>query len=118
MHDLINAQTPAIISTNIRLGLQKREKATLNKDHNYTVKFNQKLQPRELSSTYFDIEVSGSTHKVILQDTPGTDVVAPLYSGTGTIQAVGTDGFLQANVGTIDYDSGTVDLPALKIIKL
>ena len=118
LHDLINAQTPAIISTNIRLGLQKREKATLNKDHNYTVKFNQKLQPRELSSTYFDIEVSGSTHKVILQDTPGTDVVAPLYSGTGTIQAVGTDGFLQANVGTIDYDSGTVDLPALKIIKL
>tara|TARA_B100000073_G_scaffold123444_1_gene100748 strand:- start:606 stop:2510 length:1905 start_codon:yes stop_codon:yes gene_type:complete len=118
LHDLINAQTPAIISTNIRLGLQKREKATLNKDHNYTVKFNQKLQPRELSSTYFDIEVSGSTHKVTLQDTPGTDVVAPLYSGTGTVQAVGTDGFLQANVGTIDYDSGTVDLPALRIKKL
>ncbi len=118
LHDLINAQTPAIISTNIRLGLQKREKATLNKDHNYTVKFNQKLQPRELSSTYFDIEVSGATHKVLLQDTPGVGVTAPSYSGTGTVKAMGTDGFLQAEVGTIDYDSGTVSLPGLRIKKL
>jgi len=118
LHDLINSQTDSIISTNIRIGLQKRVKPTLNLDHNYTVKFNQKLQPRELSSTYFNIKLSGQTYKATLSDTPAASVVAPLYSGTGTVNAVAIDGTILAAVGTIDYDSGTVDLPAMYITSL
>jgi hypothetical protein len=118
LHDLINKQTSSIISTNIRLGLQKRVKPTFNTTHNYTVKFNQKLQPRELGSTYFDIEISGVVHKAVLSDTPASTVVAPSYSGTGTVNAIGTDGQNLGAVGTIDYDSGSVDLPSMVLKKL
>jgi len=118
LHDLINKQTASIISTNIRLGLQKRVKPTFNTTHNYTVKFNQKLQPRELGSTYFDIEISGVVHKAVLSDTPASTVVAPAYSGTGTVNAIGTDGQNLGAVGTIDYDSGSVDLPSMVLKKL
>ena len=118
LHDLINAQTPAIISTNIQIGLQKRVKVTLNSDFNYTVKFNQKLNPRELSSTFFNLETSGSITKVSLSDVPASTVVAPLYSGTGVVNAVGIDGSIIKAVGTINYDTGTVELPAMKITSL
>lgn len=118
LHDLINAQTPAIISTNIQIGLQKRVQTVLNKDHNYTVKFNQKLNPRELSSTFFNITVSGSTSKVFLSDTPAATVKAPTYSGTGVVNAVTIDGSVIKAVGTINYDSGTVELPGMNIQSL
>jgi len=118
LHDLINAQTDAIISTNIQIGLQKRVKAVLNKDHNYTVKFNQKLNPRELSSTFFNITVSGSTSKVFLSDTPAATVKAPTYSGTGVVNAVTIDGSIITAVGTINYDTGTVELPGMRIQSL
>ena len=44
-----------------------------------------------------------------------TSVVAPKYSGTGVINAIKTDGTIIAEVGTIDYDSGTIQLPAITI---
>ena len=90
----------------------------LNKDHNYTVKFNQKLNPRELSSTFFNITVSGSTSKVLLSDTPAATVIAPSYSGTGVVNAVTIDGSIIKAVGTINYDSGTVELPGMNIQSL
>jgi hypothetical protein len=118
LHDLINSQTPAIISTNIQIGLQKRVKVVLDSDFNYTVKFNQKLNPRELTSTFFNLETSGTTSKVTLVDVPAATVVAPLYSGTGVVNAVSLDGSLVKAVGTINYDTGTVELPGMKIKSL
>lgn len=118
LHDLINDQTESIISTNIQLGLQKRVKPKLNVEHNYTVKFNQKLQPREISSSYFNIKISDVIHKASLSDVPAASVVAPLYTGTGTVNAVGIDGTIIGAVGTIDYDSGTVDLPGMHLTSL
>ncbi len=118
LHDLINSSTDSIISTNIQLGVQKRVKPTLKSQHNYTVKFNQKLQPNEISSTYFNVTLSGVTYKVSLEDVPASTVVAPLYSGTGVVNAVTSDGQVVGEVGTIDYDSGTVDLPSIVIDSL
>ena len=118
LHDQINKQTTSIISTNIRLGLQKRVKPEFNVDYNYTVKFNQKLQPRELSSTYFNIKIGTATHKATLADIPAATVVAPLYSGSGVVNAMGSDGEVLGAVGTIDYDSGTVSLPAMYLTSL
>ena len=82
------------------------------------VKFNQKLQPNEISSTYFNVTLSGVTYKVSLEDVPASTVVAPLYSGTGVVNAVTSDGQVVGEVGTIDYDSGTVDLPSIVIDSL
>lgn len=118
IHDMINDSTDSIISTNIQIGLQKRVKPILNSEFNYTVKFNQKLQPREVTSTYFDIKISDSTFKVSLQDVPNATVEAPLYSGTGVINAITTDGGVVASIGTIDYDAGTINIPSTIITSL
>ena len=118
LHNLINATSNSIISTNIQLGLQKRVTPKFNVEHNYTVKFNQKLQPREITSSYFNIKISDVVHKATLADTPASSVTAPLYSGTGTVNAVATDGTILSAVGTVDYDSGTVELPGMHLTSL
>ena len=118
LHDRINSNVPAIISTNLRLGLQKRVKPELNKDFNYTTRFNQKLQPRELTSSFFNVTISGSTQKAQLKDVPNADVVAPLYSGKGVVNAVDPEGTTIGAVGTIDYDSGAVEIPAMLVTSL
>ena len=118
IHNLINASSDSIISTNIQIGLQKRVTPVFNKEYNYTVKFNQKLQPKEITSTYFNITIAGATYKVSLQDVPNVEVVAPLYSGTGTVNVITTDGSIVGSVGTVDYDSGTIDLPSMSLVSL
>jgi hypothetical protein len=118
IHNLINDSTDSIISTNIQIGLQKRVKPILNSEFNYTVKFNQKLQPQEVTSTYFNINVSDSIFKVSLQDVPDATVEAPFYSGTGVINAITTDGGVVASIGTIDYDAGTINIPSTIITSL
>ena len=115
LHDLIKESSDSIISVNVLAKLQKRVTPDLAKAKNYTVKFNQKLQPGELTSSYFDIISSNITTQVQLKDVAGSSVVAPKYSGTGVVNAVKQDGSIIAEVGTIDYDSGTVSLPAITI---
>jgi len=118
LHDTIKSFSDAIISVNIQTRLQKRIKPDLAVPKNYTVQFNQKLQPRELTSTYFDLTTANVTTKVLLQDVPAASVVAPAYSGTGTVNAVTNTGTVIAAIGTIDYDSGTVNIPSTTINKL
>ena len=118
IHDRINGALESIISTNLQLGLQKRVKPDLNLAKNYTVRFNQKLQPREIGSTFFNIQIANIVHKAILKDVPNADVVAPLYNGQGVINAVTSDGSIIGQVGTIDYDSGTLELPSMVITSL
>ena len=118
IHDRINGALESIISTNLQLGLQKRVKPDLNLAKNYTVRFNQKLQPREISSTFFNIQIANIVYKAILKDVPNADVVAPLYNGQGVVNAVTSDGSIIGQVGTIDYDSGTLELPSMVITSL
>ena len=118
LHDRIKEGVSSLISTNIQLGLQKRIKPELNKQYNYTAMFNHKLQPRELTSTFFDVTIAGTTQKAILQDVPNSDVKAPLYNGSGVVNAVSPTGDLIGAVGTIDYDSGKVSIPAMYVAKL
>ena len=118
IHDLVNGSSDSIISTNLQLTLQKRPSVDLGLSKNYTVKFNTKLQPREISSTYFDLTLEGTTQKVSLQDVPASTVVAPAYSGTGTINAIQLDGTVVGAIGTVDYDAGTISIPSTVINSL
>ena len=118
LHDRIKEGVSSLISTNIQLGLQKRIKPDLNKDYNYTLMFNQKLQPRELTSTFFDVTIAGTTQKAILQDVPNSDVKAPSYNGSGVINAITPTGDYLGQVGTIDYDSGKISIPKMYVTKL
>ena len=118
LHDLINDSSDAILSTNLQIRLQKRPSVDLGVSKNYTVKFNTKLQPREITSTHFDLTLEGTTQKVSLQDVPASSVVAPLYNGTGTINAIQADGTVVGAIGTVDYDSGTISIPSTVIKSL
>jgi hypothetical protein len=118
LHDKIKTSSDSIISVNIQTRFQKRVKPDLGVAKNYTIKFNQKIQPRELTSTYFDLTIADVTTKVLLQDVPAPGVVAPLYSGSGTVNAVTLSGTVIAAIGTLDYDSGTVTIPSTIINKL
>ena len=113
LHDAIKDSSDSIITIGITNKLQKRIKPDLAVSKNYTVMFNQKLQPRELTSSYFDIKVGTVIHKVTLVDVPGSTVVPPTYSGTGVVNAIALDGTKVAEVGTIDYDSGKITIPAI-----
>ena len=119
VHDLIVSDSASLISVNVEPYLQKRLDLTLNSPFAYEAKFNTKVQPRELKSSYFDVELSSNTHKVYLNDTPASTVVAPNYSGTGIVNFVDTDGTtIVGEAGTIDYDSGTVSLNSMIIKSL
>lgn len=118
LHDAIKAQSESIIAIGITNKLQKRLKPDLAVAKNYTIKFNQKLQPREVTSTYFNITIGTTTSKVSLVDVPASTVVPPLYSGTGTVNAVKIDGSIAGAVGTIDYDSGTITIPSMTVSTL
>ena len=118
LHDSIKAVSESIIAIGITTRLQKRITPILNTTKNYSIQFNQRLQPRELTSSYFNITSGGSNHKVSLVDVPASTVVPPLYSGTGTVNAVKADGSVVAAVGTIDYDSGTISIPSMIVESL
>jgi len=118
LHDGVKAVSESIIAIGITTRLQKRIKPDLAVTKNYSIQFNQRLQPRELTSSYFNITSGGSNHKVSLVDVPASTVVPPLYSGTGTVNAVKADGSIVAAVGTIDYDSGTISIPSMIVASL
>ncbi len=118
LHDNIKEASEAIIAINITSRLQKRIAPVLTIAKNYSIQFNQRLQPRELSSSYFNITSGGATYKVSLADVPASSVVPPLYSGTGTVNAIKTDGTIIEAVGTVDYDSGTITIPSMIVTSL
>jgi hypothetical protein len=118
LHDSIKQTTESIIAINITSRLQKRITPVLTIAKNYSIQFNQRLQPRELSSSYFNITSGGATYKVSLADVPASSVVPPLYSGTGTVNAIKTDGTIIEAVGTVDYDSGTITIPSMTVASL
>ena len=118
LHDAIKAKSESIIAIGITNKLQKRMKPDLDVVKNYTVMFNQKLQPREVTSSYFNIKIGTVLHKVTLIDVPGSTVVPPTYSGTGVINAIALDGTKVSEVGTIDYDSGKITIPSIIVNSL
>lgn len=118
IHDAIKAISTSIVSINITPTIQKRLTASLNKANTYDISFNTKLQPREMTSSFFNANIAGATIKVKFQDVPASTVVAPEYSGTGVVNVVDKDNNLIAAVGTIDYDTGNVKITSLTITSL
>ena len=61
--------------------------------------------------------MNGSRDEVYIVDKPNDDVVAPVYSGTGTLQlktkSLGV--VIAKDIGTIDYDTGKVSINSINI---
>jgi hypothetical protein len=106
LHDIIKGATNSLLSVTISPVLQKRFIPNLNIDDNYTINFNTKLQPRELTSTWFNVNINGATYKAKFQDIPNSTVVSPDYSGSGVVYLQSSTGSPIGNVGTINYTTG------------
>jgi len=120
VHDAIKSVSNAILSVSISPTIQKRLLPTLDIYENYVVNFNAKLQPRYLKSSWFNMkDANGSNFKAYLTDTPLDGTTPKDYSGVGTVVAkkVADDTTL-ANVGTINYDTGRMELTNLYIDNL
>tara|TARA_R110002074_G_scaffold123683_1_gene259445 strand:- start:64092 stop:66005 length:1914 start_codon:yes stop_codon:yes gene_type:complete len=114
----INNVSKAIIGNNIELRLQKRLVPALNVATRYEPKFNNKILPNSIRTNYFNVVINGITYsKVSITDTPDADVIAPVYSGKGILKLtdVQSSTVLLESLGTIDYDTGALDIPAMSV---
>ena len=118
IHNEVKSVSNSIISVNITPTLQKRLTATLNVATNYTFSFNSRIQPRELHSNWFNVNVDSVIYKVKFQDIPNLDVVAPAYNGAGVVYLVDASGTRIVSTGTIDYDTGKLTLSAITVSSL
>lgn len=118
IHDAIKAVSNSVVSVNITPTIQKRLTVDLGKANTYDIYYNTKLQPREMSSSFFNATISGANIKVKFQDVPSATVVAPEYNGTGTVNIVDSDNSVIAKVGTIDYSTGRVQISSLIVASL
>ena len=118
IHNEVKSVSSSIISVNITPTLQKRLTADLNVATNYTFSFNSRIQPRELHSNWFNVNVDSVIYKVKFQDIPNSDVVAPAYNGAGVVYLVDESGTRIVSTGTIDYDTGKLTLSAITVSSL
>jgi len=107
----------SFIAVNLELSLQKRIVPSINTIVRYELPFNSKIQPYSVSSVYFNAQINRATYSVYITDVPDEGVIAPLYSGKGVIQLKTSDKnvIVDANAGTIDYDTGLIVLNSLQV---
>lgn len=104
----IDSVSPAIISNNARLTMQKRLKAIPGRILTYEVKFNNKIH-----SDADSVTVSSDTFQY---KNAANEVVTAFIEddGEGNLQIVSNDGgvrtVLNATAGTVDYEEGIISL--------
>jgi hypothetical protein len=108
----IVALSNSFIAVNLELKLTKRKQITAGKSLKYEMQFNNKLQPRSLTSNFFTVTINNADYKVYIQDIPNDDVIAPSYRGKGKLilKTADKNVTVDANAGSIDYDTGFVDI--------
>lgn len=107
----------SFIAVNLEISLQKRVVPSINSIVRYELPFNNKIQPYSVSSVYFNAQINKATYSVYIADVPDEGVVAPAYSGKGVIQLKTSDKnvIVDANAGTVDYDTGLIVLNSLQV---
>ena len=107
----------SFIAVNLELRLSKRVKPTLNTSTKYLLPFNNKINPRSVNSNYFKATINNATYTVYLTDIPEDTVVSPDYNGKGRLVLKTTDKnvIVNNNVGSVDYDTGRIEITDLNI---
>jgi hypothetical protein len=110
----------SFVAVNLELRLQKRVVPALNTNVKYEMRFNNKLQPYSISSGFFDAKIDQAIYTVYITDIPDPDVIAPAYNGSGTIILKSADNniVIDSNAGTINYDTGKIELNSLNITEI
>ena len=111
---LIKDTSTSIISVNLIEKLQRRLVVVLGTPNVYSsktaIKFRNAIQPGQLTSSYFYIIYNNTSTLVKINDLPD-DAPANL-SGFGTLRLINTvtGAVVNANIGTVDYANGIVDI--------
>ena len=108
------------VGVGLEMRLIKKIDPVLGTATRYEPKFNNKIMPNAVRSNYFTVDLNGSRDEVYIVDKPNDDVIAPVYSGTGTLQlktkSLGV--VIAKDIGTIDYDTGQLDILSLNVISI
>ena len=113
----IVAVSNSFTAVNLELRLTKESTPTLNAETRYLLPFNNKIIPNSVTSNYFDATINNGTYNVYITDVPNDDVVAPDYNGRGVLVLKTSDKnvVVDANLGTLDYDTGRIDITSLNV---
>lgn len=113
----IGLVSDSIVASNIEMRLIKKLAPTYLTNTRYEARFNNKIMPMAVRSNYFTVRLNGSRSEVSISDVPNPTVVAPVYSGTGTLvlKSKATGEILAQNIGTVDYDTGKIDITSINI---
>lgn len=107
----------SFIAANLELKLTKRVVPTKDKEVKYIFQFNNKTQPRSVTSNFFTTTINSAEYEVYIQDVPSDTVIAPNYNGSGTIVLKTADKniIVDSDAGSIDYDTGKIILNNLNV---
>lgn len=111
---LIDNISTSITGTNITVNLQKRIEPVLNVSNSFSgtnsVRFYHKLHPYEITSTRFNIIISGVVVPAIIEDSPNDTPIN--YNGTGTLVLKNPDSgvTLSTNIGQVNYATGEITI--------
>ena len=114
----------SIIANNIEMRLMKKITPSLKTDTRYQLKYNNKLLASSIRTNYFTVNINGALDEVYITDKPDeTFTASQQYNGQRFNLAKGelilktkkTNSVIGGVVGTVDYDTGSLDITSLNI---
>ncbi len=119
--DLVN---DSILANNIEMRLMKKISPTLGTPTRYQLKYNNKLLASSVRTNYFTANINGSQDEVYITDKPDETFTASqqyngqrfnLAKGDLILKTKATNTIIGGTVGTIDYDTGSLDISSLRV---
>ena len=120
----LDGSNQSILANNIEMRLMKKLTPTLKTDTRYQLKYNNKLLASSVRTNYFIADINGALDEVYITDRPDETFTASqqyngqrfnLAKGDLILKTKSTNSVVGGTVGTIDYDTGALDIKSLKI---
>ena len=120
----LDLTSDSILANNIEMRLMKKLTPTLGTATRYQLKYNNKLLASSVRTNYFTVNINGSQDEVYITDKPDETFTASqqyngqrfnLAKGDLILKTKATNTIIGGTVGTIDYDTGSLDITSLRI---
>ena len=120
----LDGTSDSILANNIEMRLMKKLTPTLGTPTRYQLKYNNKLLASSVRTNYFTVNINGSQDEVYITDKPDETFTASqqyngqrfnLAKGDLILKTKATNTIIGGTVGTIDYDTGSLDITSLQI---
>tara|TARA_B100000073_G_scaffold348276_1_gene366108 strand:- start:2909 stop:4843 length:1935 start_codon:yes stop_codon:yes gene_type:complete len=120
----LDGTSDSILANNIEMRLMKKLAPTLGTPTRYQLKYNNKLLASSVRTNYFTVNINGSQDEVYITDKPDETFTASqqyngqrfnLAKGDLILKTKDTNTIIGGTVGTIDYDTGALDITSLRI---